>query len=130
MMDAFSPPRTPPGWPIRRADVRTIAEAGTRAATGELLHPTVSSFLTYYPQPELVSESIRRSRMRSATLVRSPKRREDRDRGQGSGPPAIDFVVHVGPVSQCEVGHLGELTHDRSREEPFARCLAERSRRA
>ncbi len=59
IMDAFSPPVTPSGRPIRRAYLRSIAEAATRAAIGELIHPTIPSFLEYYPQPELVSVPIR-----------------------------------------------------------------------
>jgi DNA-binding transcriptional LysR family regulator len=70
VMDAFSPPRTPSGRPIRRTYVHSIAEAGTRAATGELVHPTVSSFLTYYPQPELVAIPIRDLPPAGGALVR------------------------------------------------------------
>jgi DNA-binding transcriptional LysR family regulator len=70
VMDAFSPPHTPSGRPIRRTYVRTIAEAGTRAATGELVHPTVPSFLAYYPQPELVAIPIRDLPPAECALVR------------------------------------------------------------
>jgi len=59
IMDAFSPPVTPSGRPIRRASLRSIGEAAPRVATGELVHPTVPSFLEYYPQPELTSVPIR-----------------------------------------------------------------------
>jgi DNA-binding transcriptional LysR family regulator len=59
IMDAFSPPRTPSGRPIRRASLNSIPEAAVRAATGELVHPTVSSFLTSYQYPGLVAVPIR-----------------------------------------------------------------------
>jgi DNA-binding transcriptional LysR family regulator len=59
VMDAFSPPRTPSGRPIRRAHLNSIPEAAVRAATGELVHPTVPSFLAAYRQPGLVAVPIR-----------------------------------------------------------------------
>lgn len=59
VMDAFSPPFTPSGRPIHRAYIHTIPEAGIRAATGELVHPTVKSYLTHYPHPGLVAIPIR-----------------------------------------------------------------------
>ena len=58
LMDAFSPPCTPSGRPIHRVYVRSIQEAGMRAATGELVHPTVASFLERYPQPGLVAVPV------------------------------------------------------------------------
>jgi hypothetical protein len=54
LMDVFSPARTPSGRPIRGAYIRSLQEAAMRAATGELVHPTVASFLDYYPHPGLV----------------------------------------------------------------------------
>ncbi|MGO9971634.1 MAG: LysR substrate-binding domain-containing protein [Solirubrobacteraceae bacterium] len=59
IMDTFSPPRTPSGKPIRRASLNSIPEAAVRAATGELVHPTVPSFLTTYQHPGLVGVPIR-----------------------------------------------------------------------
>lgn len=59
IMDSFSPPRTPSGRPIRRANLNTIPEAVVRVATGELIHPTVPSFLVTYPHPGLVTIPIR-----------------------------------------------------------------------
>ncbi len=59
IMDAFSPPRTPSGRPFRRASLNSIPEAAVRAATGELVHPTVCSFLTSYQYPGLVAVPIR-----------------------------------------------------------------------
>ena len=59
LMDVFSPPHTPSGRPIRRAYIRSIQEAAMRAATGELVHPTVASFLEYYPHPGLVAVPVR-----------------------------------------------------------------------
>jgi DNA-binding transcriptional LysR family regulator len=58
IMDAFSPPQTPSGRPIRRAGLNTIPEAAVRAATGELIHPTVPSFFTAYPHRGLVAVPI------------------------------------------------------------------------
>lgn len=59
IMETFSPPRTPSGRPIRRTSLNSIPEAAVRAATGELVHPTVSSFLTSYQHPGLVAVPIR-----------------------------------------------------------------------
>jgi DNA-binding transcriptional LysR family regulator len=59
VMDNFSPPVSPSGRPIRRAYLHSISEAALRAATGELVHPTVPAFLEAYPQPELTSVPIR-----------------------------------------------------------------------
>jgi DNA-binding transcriptional LysR family regulator len=59
VMDLFSPPVTPSGRPIRRAHLRSISEAAARAATGELVHPTVPSFLRYYTEPGLIALPIR-----------------------------------------------------------------------
>src|ERR1019366_8474637 len=41
VMDAYSPPRTPSGRPIRRAAVRSVTEVMTRVAAGEVVHPTL-----------------------------------------------------------------------------------------
>jgi DNA-binding transcriptional LysR family regulator len=59
IMDAFSPPRNPSGRPILRATLNSIPEAAIRAATGELVHPTVASFLTSYQHPGLIAVPIR-----------------------------------------------------------------------
>jgi DNA-binding transcriptional LysR family regulator len=59
IMDVFSPSCTPSGRPIHRANVNSLADAAVRAATGELIHPTVPSFLAAYPHPGLTSVPIR-----------------------------------------------------------------------
>jgi DNA-binding transcriptional LysR family regulator len=71
VMDVFSPPVTPSGRTIRRTYLRSIAEAATRAATGEIVHPTVPSFLAYYPLPTLVSIPIRDLPPSQTALVRA-----------------------------------------------------------
>ncbi|MGO9976709.1 MAG: LysR substrate-binding domain-containing protein [Solirubrobacteraceae bacterium] len=58
IIDTFSPPRTPSGRPIRRAGLNSLPEATGRVATGELVHPTVPSSLTFYPHPEVVAVAI------------------------------------------------------------------------
>jgi DNA-binding transcriptional LysR family regulator len=69
-MDNFSPPVTPAGRAIRRKYLRTISEAAMRAATGELVHPTVPAFLESHPQPELTSVPIRDLPPAETALVR------------------------------------------------------------
>ncbi len=57
-MDNLSPPVSPSGRPIRRTYIRSLEQAALRAATGELVVPTVHAFLASYPQPELTSVPI------------------------------------------------------------------------
>lgn len=57
-MDAFIPPRTPSGRRLRRVLVHSLGEAVMRVATGELVHPTVRSFLGYYPHPDITEIPI------------------------------------------------------------------------
>ncbi len=66
MMDALIPPVTPSGVRLRRVARRTFEEALMRVATGEQVHPTVTSFLEHYKGPPIAS-------CRSPTLPR-PKR--------------------------------------------------------
>jgi DNA-binding transcriptional LysR family regulator len=54
MMDAFIPPHTPSGRRLRRVVVNGVGEAVMRVATGELAHPTVRSFIDYYPHPDII----------------------------------------------------------------------------
>jgi DNA-binding transcriptional LysR family regulator len=58
MMDAFAPPRTPSGRPIRRVEHPTLSDALVRVATGELVHVTVPSFLEHYQHPDVVGVPI------------------------------------------------------------------------
>lgn len=58
MMDAFAPPVTPSGHRLRRQLCHGIAEAAMRVATGELVHPTVRSFLEHHPHPDIVAVPI------------------------------------------------------------------------
>jgi hypothetical protein len=58
MMDAFIPPNTPSGKPIRRVLVRTIAESLARVALGETIHPTVESFLEHARHPNVTAVPI------------------------------------------------------------------------
>jgi DNA-binding transcriptional LysR family regulator len=57
-LDAFIPPRTPSGRRLRRIVVHSLGEAVMRVAIGELVHPTVRSFLDYYPHPDIVQIPI------------------------------------------------------------------------
>jgi DNA-binding transcriptional LysR family regulator len=59
MMDAFIPPVTPSGHRLRRTFVHGINEAVMRVSTGEIVHPTVRSFLDHYPHPDVVAVPIR-----------------------------------------------------------------------
>ena len=58
-MDAFIPPRSPSGTVLRRTAHRAVAEAPMRVALGEMVHPTVPSFLEHCPHPGVTSVPIR-----------------------------------------------------------------------
>ena len=55
MMDALIPPVTPSGVRLRRVARRTLEEALMRVATGEQVHPTVTSFLEHYKGPAVAT---------------------------------------------------------------------------
>jgi DNA-binding transcriptional LysR family regulator len=59
MIEAFIPARTPSGRPIRRVNVSTMLESIMRIALGEIVHPTVPSFLDHFQHPNLVGIPIR-----------------------------------------------------------------------
>ncbi|MGH3765018.1 MAG: LysR family transcriptional regulator [Pseudonocardiaceae bacterium] len=59
VMDAFIPPRTPSGKRLRRTETHAVAETPVRVALGEIVHPTVPSFLDHYPHPGVISIPIR-----------------------------------------------------------------------
>lgn len=58
LMNAFVPPRTPSGRLLKRRTRRTLADAMTLVAAGELVHPTVPSVLDYHRHPGLTSVPI------------------------------------------------------------------------
>lgn len=59
LMNAFVPPYTPSGRRLQRADSRAVAETPVRVALGEIVHPSVPSFLQYYPHPGVTAVPIR-----------------------------------------------------------------------
>jgi DNA-binding transcriptional LysR family regulator len=59
LMDAFIPPQTPSGKRLRRTQSHAVAETPIRVALGEIVHPTVPSFLNHYPHPAITSIPIR-----------------------------------------------------------------------
>jgi DNA-binding transcriptional LysR family regulator len=59
VMDAYSPPRTPSGRPIRRAAVRSVTEVMTRVAAGEVVHPTLPAVMSHSHHPGIVVVPIR-----------------------------------------------------------------------
>jgi DNA-binding transcriptional LysR family regulator len=59
LVDAFSPPITPSGHRLQRAAIHSVSEAMVRVATGEIIHPTVHSFLAYYQSSGVVGVPIR-----------------------------------------------------------------------
>jgi DNA-binding transcriptional LysR family regulator len=69
MIDAFIPARTPSGRPIRRVSVSTMLEAIMRIALGEIVHPTVPSFLDHFQHPNLVGVPIRHLPATETALV-------------------------------------------------------------
>jgi DNA-binding transcriptional LysR family regulator len=59
MMDALIPPVTPSGKRLRRVEVHSVSEALMKVLTGEVVHPTVRSFLEYYPSAGVKAVPIR-----------------------------------------------------------------------
>jgi DNA-binding transcriptional LysR family regulator len=53
LMDAVVPPRTSSGARLRRVPIHSTTEILMRVAAGELIHPTVSSFLHHHPSPDV-----------------------------------------------------------------------------
>ena len=58
MMDAFIPPVTPSGTPLRRVTTGSIEEVRLRLGRGEQVHPTVPSWLDHHPIPGIMSIPI------------------------------------------------------------------------
>jgi DNA-binding transcriptional LysR family regulator len=74
VMDALIPPRTPSGRLLRRVPTRGMGEVLMRVAAGQVVHPTVASFLEHYPHPDLAIVPIvdlPRSRTALAWLTRT-----------------------------------------------------------
>ncbi len=69
VMDAFVPPRTPSGKRLRRTESHAVAETPLRVALGEIVHPTVPSFLDHYPHPGVVAVPIRDMPVSQTALV-------------------------------------------------------------
>lgn len=59
MMDSFVPPRTSSGRSLHRIEVRSFTDALMRVANGELVQPTVGSFIDYHAHPGVTSVPIR-----------------------------------------------------------------------
>jgi DNA-binding transcriptional LysR family regulator len=58
MIDAWCPPVTPSGRRFRRKDIRSFEDCLMLVAAGELVHPTVASFLDYYVHDGVVAVPI------------------------------------------------------------------------
>jgi DNA-binding transcriptional LysR family regulator len=58
-IDAFIPPRTPSGRLLRRIPFRSTTEPLVRVALGEVVHPTVPSYLDHHRHPGVVAVPIR-----------------------------------------------------------------------
>jgi len=59
LREAFAPSVTPSGHRLERVALRTVEEAMVRVATGEIVHPTVRSFVEHYQSPGVVGVPIR-----------------------------------------------------------------------
>jgi DNA-binding transcriptional LysR family regulator len=59
MMDEFIPPRTPSGRLLQRSMNHSTTDAIIRVATGEIVHPTVPSFVDFIGEPGLTTIPIR-----------------------------------------------------------------------
>jgi DNA-binding transcriptional LysR family regulator len=78
MIDAWFPPVTPSGYKLRRMTIRSFEDALLLVAAGEIVHPTVTSFLHYYIHDGVVAVPIRDLPPSESALVwltanRSPK---------------------------------------------------------
>jgi len=59
MMDRFFPTTHSSGKPIRPVPVRSIEEMLMLIEAGQIVHPTIASFLDYYPDETIVAIPIR-----------------------------------------------------------------------
>jgi DNA-binding transcriptional LysR family regulator len=70
MMDAFIPPCTPSGQRLRRvALTRGVDEPLVRVALGEMVHPTVRSYVSHYRYPGVTFVPIRDLPLSETALV-------------------------------------------------------------
>jgi DNA-binding transcriptional LysR family regulator len=69
MMNAFVPPVTPSGRTLRRINLTSFDEVLMRVAAGELVHPTVASFLSHYVHDGVVAVPIRDLRPSETALL-------------------------------------------------------------
>jgi DNA-binding transcriptional LysR family regulator len=69
LMDALIPPRTPSGRRINRVFAHTLTEVVMRVAAGEIVHPTVASFLDHFPTPGVTAVPIRDLRPSETALI-------------------------------------------------------------
>jgi DNA-binding transcriptional LysR family regulator len=59
LMDDLIPPYTPSGQRLNRVFAHTLTEVLMRVAAGEIVHPTVGSFLDHFPSPGVTAIPIR-----------------------------------------------------------------------
>jgi hypothetical protein len=59
LMEDFVPFRTPSGRVFRRVRIHTLSEAVMRVATGELVHPTVGSFVDHFRHSHVTAVPLR-----------------------------------------------------------------------
>jgi hypothetical protein len=59
MVDTWFPPVTSSGRRLRRVTIRSFEDTLLLVASGELVHPTVASFLDYYRHDGVVAVPIR-----------------------------------------------------------------------
>lgn len=109
MIDAFVPPRTPSGKALRRIPTSTPSHVLVRVALGELIHPTVGTFLEQYRHPGVTSVPISGLAASQTALVWLT----------GSQNPRIEAFVRTAEKVLAGVGTLSTPTHARD----FARDL-------
>jgi DNA-binding transcriptional LysR family regulator len=59
LMEEFVPGKTPSGHIFPRTRLRSISEAIMRVGMGEIVHPTVRSFIDYHQHPDVVAVPLR-----------------------------------------------------------------------
>jgi DNA-binding transcriptional LysR family regulator len=100
MMDAFIPPRGPDGRGMRRIRVDTMIETIMRIALGEIVHPTVRSFLDHFNHPNIVGIPLRDLPASETALVWLTENRSPRI--QAFARAARDVLAHVGAGSTAD----------------------------
>jgi DNA-binding transcriptional LysR family regulator len=95
MIDAFHPARTPSGRALKRVAHRGAEELMMQVALGQMVHPTVPSFLDHYSNPGVTSVPIRDLPPSETALVWLKANRSAKI--QAFARTAADVLAHTEP---------------------------------